>query len=586
MRRAGLRPVLVALVVTAVRVTGLSATAAPPGEGCAGADLILSDGHIVTMDDRDTVVEALAVKDGRIAAVGSTAEVSRCAHAATRRLDLQGRTVLPGLIDVHTHAIDWAKGILRGEIATGYPAVRSVGDIVAAVRERARTAPAGSWIRSGGWDDSKLAERRYLTRADIDAVSPEHPVYLVHVSGHLAVANTVALRLAGIARGTPDPQGGVIERSGDGEPTGILKDTAMALMGRLLPPDPPDLARRAAKLVSERAAEVGLTTIHDVALSPAEMRGYQEADALGWLKVRVRLVPLVDSVADAERLAAQGLRSGFGSERLKLGGVKTFADGGMGARTIAIYDPPVAGEPGNLGLLVWKTEDLRKAHRLLAAAGWQLVTHAIGDRAMDQVLDSYEETIRELALKDHRFRIVHAGVSTPAIQKRLRALGVGVDGNPPFVYWIGSWFRKYGAERVRWSYPGRSYVEAGIVAGAGSDVPVTPISPWWGIWAGVTRKDLETGEVIAPEERLPVRDVLRMYTRNGAWLGFEEGRDGVLAPSAFADLIVVDRNVLAVPADELKDVKVLQTMVAGQVVSEPGSLAAQEPLDLQLVRSY
>jgi predicted amidohydrolase YtcJ len=187
---------------------------------------------------------------------------------------------------------------------------------------------------------------------------------------------------------------------------------------------------------------------------------------------------------------------------------------------------------------------------------------------MDQVLDSYEETIRELGLKDHRFRIVHAGVSTPAIQKRLRALSVGVDGNPPFVYWIGSWFRKYGADRVRWSYPGRSYVEAGIVAGAGSDVPVTPISPWWGIWAGVARKDLETGEVLAPEERLPVRDVLRMYTRNGAWLGFEEGRVGVLVPGAYADLIVVDRNVLAVPTAELKDVKVLQTIVAGRVVSE------------------
>src|SRR6185436_13231352 len=192
------------------------------------------------------------------------------------------------------------------------------------------------------------------------------------------------------------------------------------------------------------------------------------------------------------------------------------------------YDPPVAGEPGNRGLLLWKTDDMRKAHRLLAAAGWQLLTHAIGDRALDQVLDSYEETIRELGLKDARFRVIHSGVSTPAIQQRLRTLRVGVDANPPFVYWIGSWFRKYGPERVRWSYPGRSYVEAGIVAGAGSDVPVTPISPWWGIWSSVVRTELQTGEVLAPEERLPVRDALRMYTRNGAWLGFDEGRLGIL----------------------------------------------------------
>jgi predicted amidohydrolase YtcJ len=278
-------------------------------------------------------------------------------------------------------------------------------------------------------------------------VSPEHPAYLVHVSGHLAVANTVALRLANVTRETRNPQGGVIEHGRDGEPTGILKDTAMGLVARLLPSDPPDLARRAVKLVSERAAEVGLTTLHDVAISPEEMRGYQEADARGWLKVRVRLVPLVANVGDAERLTAQGLRTGFGSERLKLGGVKMFADGGMGARS-------------------------------------------------------------------------------------------------------------------------RSYLEAGIVVGAGSDVPVTPISPWWGIWSGVVRKELQTGEVLAPEERLSVREVLRLYTRNGAWLGFEEGRLGRLAPGAFADMIVVDRDVLAVPAEELKDVKVLQTIIAGEVVFE------------------
>jgi predicted amidohydrolase YtcJ len=553
---------------TTVGIAATRLAPAPPSDACATADQVLLNGRIVTMDDQDAVVEALAVRDGRVVAVGTTAELSRCGHPAVRRVDLRGRTVLPGLIDVHTHVLEWTKAILRGEIATGYPAVRSVAEVVAAVGERARTAPAGSWIRSGGWDDSKLAERRYVTRADLDPVSPDHAVYLIHVSGHLAVANTVALRLAGVTRETADPAGGVIERSADGEPTGILKDNAMALVARLLPPDPPDLARRAARLASERAAEVGLTTLHDVALSAEEMRGYQEAEARGWLKVRTRLVPLVSSVGDAERLVSQGLRTGFGSDRLKLGGVKMFADGGMGARTIAIYDPPVAGEPGNLGLLVWKTEDMRTAHRLLAAAGWQLVTHAIGDRAMDQVLDSYEATIRELGLQDARFRIVHAGVSTPAIQKRLRALGVGVDGNPPFTYWIGSWFRKYGPDRVRWSYPGRSYLENGIVAGAGSDVPVTPLSPWWGIWAGVVRRDLETGEVIAPEERLSVRDVLRMYTRNGAWLGFEERQLGMLAPGAFADLIVLDRDVLTAPADQLKDVRVLQTMVGGERVFE------------------
>jgi predicted amidohydrolase YtcJ len=559
------RVILAALAITTAAPGPLAAAAAP---SCAGAELLLVGGRVRTLDDQDRVAEAVAIRGGRIVAVGTTAEVEACAQADARRVDLQGRTVLPGLIDVHTHAIEWAKGITRGEIETGYPAARSIADIVSAVRERARTTAAGEWIRSAGWDDSKLAEKRYLTRADLDAVSNGHPVYLVHVSGHLAVANSEALRRARVDRGTAAPPGGVIEHGADGEPTGILKDAAMQLVEPLLPPDPPDLALRAAALATERAAEVGLTTIHDVSLSPADLRAYQDAEARGMLRTRVRMVPLVASVAEAERLAARGLHTGFGSDLLKLGGAKMVADGGMGARTIAVYDPPVAGEPGNLGLLIWKTEDLKRAHHLLAAAGWQLVTHAIGDRAIDQVLDSYEEAIRTLGLRDARFRIVHAGVSTPAIQKRLRALGVGVDGNPAFVYWIGSWFAKYGPERVRWSYPGRSYLDGGIVAGAASDVPVTPISPWWGVWAAVARRELLTGDVLAPEERLAVRDVLRLYTRNGAWMSFEEGQLGVLAAGARADLVVLDRDVLGVPTDELRDVQVAMTVVGGRVVFE------------------
>jgi hypothetical protein len=475
---------------------------------------------------------------------------------------------LPGLIDTHTHALSWAKGILRNQIDTGYPAVRSVADIVERVRQRAGESAADRWIVGSGWDDAKLAERRYVIRPDLDPVSPERPVYLVHVSGHLAVVNTVALRLAGITRETNDPQGGVIERDASGEPTGVLKDTAMNLVERLLPAEPPDLASRAARLVSERALEVGLTTIHDIYLSPDDLRGYQVADRKGWLRLRVRLVPGVAGVSDAERIAGQGVHTGFGNGRLKYGGVKMFADGGMGARTIAIYDPPVAGEPENFGLLLWRTEDMQRAHRILAAAGWQLITHAIGDRAIDQVLDSYQATQQALGLSDPRFRIAHGGIATPAVQKRLADLKVGVDGNPAFVYWIGSWFRKYGPARVRWSYPGKSFVRNRIVVGGASDVPVTPISPWWGIRAAVVRRELETGEVLAPEERLTLREALMFYTRNGAWLGFEENEIGALRPGLLADVVVIDRDLLSADPDTFSDVQVVMTLVGGELVYE------------------
>ena len=533
---------------------------------CRGAGLVLLNGRIATLDAEGRVVEALAARDGRIVAVGSNKEVARCAGGWTQVIDLGGRTVLPGLIDVHTHALDWAKGILKGEIDSGFPQVRSIHDIVEQVRARAAAAKPGEWITGSGWDDAKLAERRYVTRQDLDAVSPANPVYLAHVSGHLAAANSAALKQAGITRGTKDPPGGVIERDARGDPTGILKDAAMDLMSAHLPPDPSDVAERAAKLASEKAVEVGLTTIHDIMRTPADRSGYQTARERGWLKVRVQMVPLVGSFDEAETLARMGVHTGFGDDRLRLGAVKMFADGGMGARTVAIYPPGVEGEPDNFGLLIWKPEEMQKAHRILAAAGWQLTTHAIGDRAIDQVLDSYAAAMKMLGLREPRFRIVHCGISTPAIQKRLRELGVLVDGDPPFIYWIGSWFRKYGPERLRWSYPGKSYVDNGIIAGGGSDVSVTPISPWWGIWAGVARRELLSGEVLTPQERLTVPQVLALYTRNGATIGFEENIKGSLEPGKLADFIVVDRDVFSVPVDELKDVQVLKTFVGGELV--------------------
>lgn len=547
-----------------VVVLGMPASAA----SCMDADLLLRNAHIVTMDVPQTIVTAMAVRDGKVLAIGNDMELNACASRRTKIVDLQKRTVLPGLIDVHTHVMEWTKGLLRGEIDAGYPKVHSIAEIADEVRQRVKTASSGAWIVGSSWDDAKLAEHRYVTRLDLDPVSPANPVYLVHVSGHLAVANSAALQLAGITKDTADPQGGVIERDNSGEPTGIVKDTAMGLVSAVLPGDPPDINMRAAKLISEKAAEVGLTTLHDIFISSDEIRGYQDAYARGWLKIRVQMSPQIGSIADAQKLANMGVHTGFGDDYLKFGAAKMFADGGMGARTIAIYPPGVIGESDNLGVLRWKPEDMHKAHMIAAAAGWQLETHAIGDRAIDEVLDSYTAVVKQLGLKDHRFRIVHAGLSTPAVQKRMRELNIVVDGNPPFVYWIGSWFQKYGPDRVRWCYPAKSYIENGIIEAAGSDVNVTPISPWWGIWAAVVRKDLQTGQVLAPEERITVEQALTLYTRNGAYAGFEEGIKGSLAPGKLADFIVVDRDVLGVPSDELKDVHVLETWVGGQKLYE------------------
>ena len=554
------------LIFVALSFQPLARLHAKPSGQCSDAELLIRNAKIITMDRTHSIVTSMAIRDSHILAVGSDAELAPCAGPRSQSLDLQGHVVLPGLIDVHTHALEWAKNVLRNDVDPGYPKVHSIAEITKLITERASTLPSGKWIRGAGWDESKLAEHRYITRKDLDAVAPNNPVWLEHFTGHLGVANTRALELAHLTRETPTPSGGVIDKDGSGEPTGVLKDNAQSLVQALLPHDPSDLALKAVRLVTQRALEVGLTTIHDICLPADSMRAYQQARKEGWLKLRVQMAPLVSSVAEAQALANGGVYTGFGNDFLKLGAVKMFADGGMAAKTIAVYEP-AAGEPGNLGLLIWKPEDMQKAQHILAGAGWQLETHAIGDRAMDEVLDSYQSVMKDLGLKEPRFRIVHAGLSTPPIQKRLRELHALVDGNPAFVYWLGAFFPKYGAQRVRWTYPAKSYIENRIVAAGTSDVPVTPISPWWGIWALVARRDMQSGQILAPEERVTILEALEMYTRNPAYTGFEENQKGSLEPGKLADFIVVDRDVLSVPTDELKDVQVLKTFVGGELVS-------------------
>ena len=561
-----MKPVL-SIALLCVLLTGMCAAQASP---CADAESIFRNAKIVTMSDVRPTAQAMAVRDGKILAIGSESAVAPCASTRTKTVDLQGQTVIPGLIDVHTHASTWATTILRNEIDATYPNVKSIADVVELVRNRVASSKPGEWIIGSGWDDAKFAEHRYITRQDLDAVSPNNPIHLVHVSGHLSVANTAALKAADISDSSTSPEGGELQRASSGHLTGILKDTAMGAISKVLPHDPPDMAERAAKLVSERALAVGLTTIHDIYLSADQMRGYQEAYQRGWLKLRVLMSPQLGSIADAEKLAGMGVHSGFGDDHLKFGAAKMFADGGMGARTVAIYPPGVIGEPDNVGLLRWKPEAMQKAHMIAARAGWQLTTHAIGDRAIDEVLDSYAAVQKELGLKDPRFRIVHAGISTPAVQKRMKQIGIVVDGNPPFVYWIGSWFTKYGPERIRWSYPAKSYIDNGITEAAGSDCNVTPISPWWGIWSAVERKEMQTGEVLVPEERINVMQALKLYTVNGAYAGFEEKLKGSLEPGKLADFLVLDRDVTSVVSDQLKDTVVKQTYVGGELVFEKG----------------
>src|SRR5260370_26269994 len=249
---------------------------------CHDADLILRNGKIITMDATRSIVTALAVRNRQILAAGNDSEIAACSSPRTEIIDLHGQTVLPGLIDVHTHALNWAEGLLRNDIDPGYPKVHSIPEILKQVSERSASYPAGRWILGAGWDESKLSEHRYITRKDLDAVSPNNPVWLEHFTGHLGVANSLALKLGQVSRDTATPSGGVIDKDDSGEPTGILKDNAQGLVQSVLPPDPPDLALPATRVVSEKALEAGLTTIHDICLLAAGILASPDAPTNRW----------------------------------------------------------------------------------------------------------------------------------------------------------------------------------------------------------------------------------------------------------------------------------------------------------------
>ena len=540
----------------------------------AAADLLVVNGRIHTLDPAKPRATAVLVRGERIVAVGADAELRTLAGPGSRVLDLGGRAVLPGLIDTHTHLFDALQSRVAGDLDVGVPTVSSLAQAVAAVQKRAATTPAGEWILGDGWAESKWPERRYLRKADLDPVSGGRPVYLVHVSGHASTLNSEGLRLSGITRNTVAPPGGEIEFGPDGEPTGVLKDTAMDLAKVVRKPFGPAERLLTAERVGRDSAEVGLTTIHNSSLPLADAETYREADAQGRLKVRVHAIPFIPNQgteAVLARLKTLGVKTGDGKGRLTWGAVKFMCDGGMAAKTIAVTPPGAVDDPKSLGLLGWETDKLTAAMKAVHEMGWQITAHGIGDRAIGQILDALQGALGPNP-GDHRSRIVHCGVTTSALLDRIKRMGVLVDHNPPFTYWIGDWFRNYGPERVAISYRGKTYEDRGIVVSGGSDVGVTPLSPWWGIWSAVERKEYRTGEVLAPAERVDVRTALKWYTAGGAYAGFEEKEKGQLSAGRLADFIVLDRDPMSVPSPELKDVKVLATVLGGEIVHEDEAL--------------
>jgi predicted amidohydrolase YtcJ len=508
--------------------------------------------------------EALAVLEGRILYVGDrdVAKNSFPRGVIPDVVDLQGKSVLPGFIDSHMHLMNL--GLALRNLQLG--GVRSIAELKKVVAERAKTAAPDEWILGRGWDQDSFAEKRYPTRRDLDEASGGRPVYLTRACGHLAVLSSKALELAGIGKETPDPPGGAIDRDMYGEPTGVLRETAQGLARDRIPEPTADTMLECTKEGMKYMLERGITSIHpnDGLESVREtMDVYRKAHESG-LPLRVYWDLPVSMLAE---LAETPLRTGDGDDYLRIGAAKMFADGSLGGRTAALEES-YSDEPGNSGILVTSEDDLRKDVYWAHSLGMQVAVHCIGDRATRVSLSAIDNAQSRLPRKSLRHRLVHTQILSPALITEMRRVRVVADVQPKFLTTDMRWaHERVGAQRMRSSYAWHTMLKAGIPLAGGSDCPVEPSDPLWGIYAAVTRKDMDghpSGSYY-PNERITTEEALRLFTEGGAYAEFNEDKKGTLECGKLADFVVLSQDLFRVAPDDIKDIEVLMTVVGGEL---------------------
>jgi predicted amidohydrolase YtcJ len=522
--------------------------------------LVLHGGRILTINAAAPAAEAIAVTGDRIVAVGASRDMLALAGPGTTRTDLGGRTVVPGFIDAHSHPASAGRLHLR-EVDCD---LRSIADIQAAIRKRAAETPKGQWVLGFKYDDTKTREGRPLTRADLDAAAPDHPVRISHRGGHTAYVNSAAFERARINGRTPDPAGGKIDRDAAGQPSGRLAETATDLVDKLTAtPLTRDDYRAGVKLISKMLSRAGITSVHDAGGSPDDLRAYRDARDAGELSVRVYCLMAQRYVPD---LIAQGIRTGQGDEWVRVGAMKMTCDGSISERTARLSEPYV-GRPDDRGILVMDEAALLERALPAHKAGWQLGIHANGDVAIDIVLGLYERLQREAPRKDPRFRIEHCTVVTPALVDRMRALGVIPNPFSTYVYFHGEKMKEYGAARLDRMFAVRTFLDAGLRVTQTSDYPPGPFEPMMALQSSVTRTDTR-GTLWGGSQRVKVEEALRVGTLHGAYASYEEAQKGSLEPGKLADLVVLGRDPLTADPATLVDIPIERTMAGGKWVYE------------------
>jgi predicted amidohydrolase YtcJ len=534
------------------------------------ADLVLYNGNVITMTAGPRC-EALAVRDGRIAFVGSSRDALRLAGEQTALIDLGGRTALPGFIETHNHPMYY--GYTKcAAVDAATPPNDSIEDILERIAERVRVTPKGEWVHAERYDDTLLRERLHPTRADLDRVAADHPVFLTHVSGHFSVANSYALRLASITSATPDPPGGWIYRDGSGEPNGVLAESAaQMLVARHLPELGATQMLDCLAAASREYVEHGVTSAHDLGIGfrggAEAISAYRRAKLQGVFKPRVYgflAEQLLPELAEGKLGAIPRAIAGLGDEQLRLAGVKLWSDGSIQGFTGALSEPYFC-RPQTRGTPIYDARALSLRIRALRDAGWHVAVHANGDAAIDAVIDAYERNDSG----SQRYRIEHCQTGREDQLDRIAARGIHVSFFIKHVFYWGDRHRDMflGPERAARISPLASAERRGIRFALHSDCPITPVLPLEGIWSAVNRVT-SGGRPLGEDQRVDVETALRGYTSSAAYLSFEEGLKGTLEVGKLGDVVVLDADPTAVPREELRRLRVEATIIGGEVVYE------------------
>jgi predicted amidohydrolase YtcJ len=550
---------LFSLVFALILVSHASATSKPE------ADLIVRNAKVWTVDKSQPTAQAVAVLGDRIVAVGSNAEVDAWRGPRTRVIDAGGKLLLPGFDDAHVHFVQAGAALANLQLHE----VTSPAEFASRVAERAKEVSKGEWILGGNWDESRWTPAELPTKDLIDSFTADIPVFLYRYDGHSALANSAALRLAGITKQTPNPAGGIIVRDAQGNATGVLRDAAMDFVSKVIPRLSHEQRLEAIKRAMALAASVGVTSVQNMNPDYADIAAYTELLERHELTVRIYAAPLITEGVDDQ--AKLGLRHAFGGPFLRIGAVKAFADGSLGSRTAYFFEP-YSDQPGNYGLLsdeMFPLSLMRDRMMKADAAGLQICTHAIGDRAISTVLDLYADVVRAHGDADRRLRIEHAQHMAAKDFDRFAQVHVIASVQPYHAIDDGRWAEaRIGHDRASRTYAFRTFLNHGVRLAFGTDWDVAPLNPMLTIYAAVTRATLDGKHPNGwfPEQKLTVAEAVAAYTMGSAYAEFQEREKGSITVGKLADMVLLDSDIFTVPPEAIRRVRVVTTIVGGDVV--------------------